>query len=99
MGKLPWQGFNYKSKEERNQQIKELKLNTSLEELTKGFPREFLIYMQYCRDLGFTQDPDYSYLRRIFFFLYVRLEYKNDFIFDWTIQKSQSQMNNDTFSA
>ena len=67
--------------------IKESKLNIPMEELTEGYPREFLIYMQYCRDLEFTQDPDYSYLRRIFKELYVRLGFENDFIFDWTIQR------------
>jgi hypothetical protein len=54
MGELPWQGLKAKTKEEKYRQIKESKLNISLQELTQGYPREFLVYMQYCRDLGFT---------------------------------------------
>ena len=59
----------------------------TLEEMTRHCPKEFLEYMNYCRNLEFTEDPDYSYLKRIFKELYVRKGYENEFIYDWTIQR------------
>jgi hypothetical protein len=85
MGELPWQGLKAKTKEEKYKKIKESKVITPLEVLTEGYPKEFLDYMVYCRNLGFEDDPDYSYLRRIFKELYVRCGFENEFIFDWTI--------------
>jgi len=41
--------------------------------------------MVYCRNIGFTEDPDYNYLRRLFKELYVRCGFENELIFDWTI--------------
>ena len=37
-----------------------------MEELCKDQPAEFLEFMQYCRGLSFTQDPDYSYIINMF---------------------------------
>lgn len=54
--------------------------------------------MIYCRNLGFTEDPDYNYLRRIFKELYVRCGFENEFIFDWTIQRYNSQVGQDSFA-
>ena len=44
-------------------------------------------YMTYCRNLGFEEDPNYAYLRRLFRDLYHKCHLEFDFIFDWTIQK------------
>jgi hypothetical protein len=33
------------------------------ETLCEGCPYEFFLYMKYCRDLEFTQEPDYKYLK------------------------------------
>jgi len=92
MGELPWQGFRAKTKEEKYKMIKESKVNTPIEIMTRGYAKEFAEYMTYCKNLEFTQDPDYSYLRRIFRELYVRCGFDNDFIFDWTIQRYHPQI-------
>lgn len=85
MGELPWQGLKVKNKDEKYKKIKESKVSTPVQTLTQGYPKEFLEYMLYCRNIGFTEDPDYNYLRRLFKELYVRCGFENEFIFDWTI--------------
>ena len=47
-GKLPWQGLPAKTKKEKYDQIRDKKKNTSIEELCKGFPDEFVKYFNYC---------------------------------------------------
>lgn len=99
MGELPWQGQKAKTKEEKYKKIKESKCNTPIDVLTQGYPKEFMDYMVYCQNLGFTDEPDYSYLRRIFKDLYVRCGFENEFIFDWTIQRYHAQMDQNQFGA
>lgn len=41
-------------------------METSLEELCKGYPPEFKEFMEYCRSLKFEEDPDYKYIVGIF---------------------------------
>ena len=48
--------------------------------------------MHYCKNLEFTQEPDYNYLKRIFRELYIRQGFENDFIFDWTIQRYHPEL-------
>jgi hypothetical protein len=55
--------------------------------------------MEYCRNLEFTQDPDYDYLRRLFKELYVSCGFENEYIFDWTIQRYHAQMNQESFGV
>ena len=65
-GSLPWQGLPGKSKNEKYAAIKKKKKEIKLEELCKGTPDVFLQFMQYCRSLAFTQDPDYKYIIGLF---------------------------------
>lgn len=37
-----------------------------MDELCKGYPEEFKEFMNYCRKLSFTEDPDYKYLIGLF---------------------------------
>lgn len=53
IGQLPWQGLLTKTKEEKYRKIKEIKLNTSVDDLTRGYPIEFAEYITYCRNLEF----------------------------------------------
>jgi len=41
-GSLPWQGLKAATKEDKYRRIADCKIETSLEELTKGYPEEFL---------------------------------------------------------
>ena len=51
--------------------------------------------MTYCRNLGFEQEPNYAYLRRLFRDLYNKCCFEFDFIYDWTIQKFRAAPDND----
>lgn len=48
---------------QRQQRIADKKLSTSFEDLCKGFPSEFKMFLQYSNQLGFDAKPDYDYLR------------------------------------
>ena len=58
-GQLPWQGLPGRSKNEKYNNIKKKKIETTLEELCRGYPSEFREFMEYCRQLKFEQEPNY----------------------------------------
>ena len=41
------------------------KIQTSSELLCKGFPVEFVKYLEYCKHLKFEDEPDYKFLRSL----------------------------------
>jgi len=41
-------------------------MEVTVDELCKGYPEEFKEFMNYCRKLGFTEDPDYKYIIGLF---------------------------------
>lgn len=86
-GLLPWQGLEAVTENERNELIKDKKINISVEELCGPLPKEFATYLKYIRNLGFDDQPSYSYLRKLFRDLFVRKGFKYDNVFDWTIKK------------
>lgn len=45
--------------------------------------------MNYTRALRFDDKPDYSYLRKLFRDLFVREGYQYDYVFDWTVHRSE----------
>ena len=82
-GKLPWQGLHVKNKEDRYHRIMEIKMETSPHQLCKGFPKEFEEYVEYTRSLEYEQDPDYNYLKNLFYS--ILKEDKNNLEYDWDI--------------
>ena len=38
---------------------------TSIKDLCKDLPKEFELFLSYCRLLRFSEEPDYEYLRRL----------------------------------
>ena len=82
-GSLPWQGIAGVNKNEKYQKISQMKVNTSVEALCRGFPAEFHQYLKYCKELKFEQDPDYDRLRKMLKDLFVRSGLEYDYIFDW----------------
>ena len=66
---LPWlKAEKLKStKMEIRKNIYKLKSTTPVEEICTGLPSEFCDYINYCRKLGFEEDPDYNYLRNLFY--------------------------------
>lgn len=55
---------------------------------------EFKQYLDYVRGLQFTEKPDYSYLKELFNKLMQKLEYVQDFVYDWSLQKGENVPNN-----
>ena len=66
---LPWLKVEKlkSSKSEIRKNIYKLKSTTPIEEICSGLPSEFCDYINYCRKLAFEEDPDYNYLRNLFY--------------------------------
>ena len=79
------------TKKEKYQLICEKKMRTSIEELRRGYPKEFEQYLSYCRSLRFTDIPEYDYLRKLFRDLLFREGLSNDGVFDWDIEQQKRQ--------
>lgn len=63
-GCLPWEAIKDEGTvQEKNEQIKKMKMHVSVEHLCKGLPVEFTIYLNYIKGLGFEDRPDYTYLK------------------------------------
>lgn len=86
-GSLPWQGLPAKNKDEKYEQIKIKKAVTSIEDLCKGFPKEFCQFMNYSRKLKFEEKPDYQQLISMFRELFVRDQFEFDYMYDWILKK------------
>ena len=75
------------SKSEKYKLIKEKKQSISVEELTKNCPKEFCMFMNYCRNLSFKHVPDYAYLKNLFKKMAAKEDIDlNDKLFDWSIK-------------
>lgn len=56
-GKLPWQGLKARNMEEKYERIKIKKVNTDPFELCEGYPIEFGIYINHCRNALMKNQP------------------------------------------
>ena len=63
----------------------ECKLNTPIDELCKGIEgeEEFMVYLNYCRNLRFEEKPDYLWIKNLFRNLYEKKFGEWDNVFDW----------------
>ena len=87
-GSLPWQGLQGKNKNDKYDRIKDKKVQTTIETLTRGLPDEFNTYLQYCRNLKFEERPDYNYMRKIFKDLMYKRGHDYDYQYDWVLKKA-----------
>ena len=83
-GSLPWQGIKVEEKALRYKLIGDAKQKTKLQELCLGLPAEFSSYIRYCRDLGFTERPDYEFLKSLFVKMLDERGLEADGVYDWT---------------
>lgn len=87
-GNLPWQGLKPDIRKSKEQKVLELKQTISLEEeLCKGFPHEFIDYINYTRNLKFEEKPDYDYLKKLLYNVLDKNKYEFDFWYDWVNEK------------
>ena len=92
-GSLPWQGLHVNRGEDRYKKILQKKKGTSADELCKGFPNEFVEYINYTRNLEFEADPDYNYLRGLLRTVLRKQNYEYDFYYDWLKENRLLVMN------
>lgn len=90
-GSLPWQGLKGNTKQAKYHAIMEKKMTTSSKELCQGVPREFNMYLDYVKGLGFEEAPDYTMLRQLFRDLFTRMGFVYDYQFDWMIIKKANE--------
>ena len=88
-GELPWQGLKAKTAKEKYQLIMDKKMSIPIETLCENFPKEFVNYIQYCRDLRFDDRPNYNHLKKLFKDVMTREHYENDYMFDWVVHKKK----------
>eukprot|EP00826_Nyctotherus_ovalis_P008813 TRINITY_DN12291_c0_g2_i2.p1 TRINITY_DN12291_c0_g2~~TRINITY_DN12291_c0_g2_i2.p1 ORF type:complete len:169 (+),score=68.71 TRINITY_DN12291_c0_g2_i2:768-1274(+) len=91
-GSLPWQGLRAKSKREKYDRIRDMKLSIALELLCKESPDEFVNYQRYCRSLKFEEKPDYAFLRKLFKDLFVKSGYEQNYLYDWIVQRRKEKI-------
>jgi len=89
---LPWQGLKGSTKSKRSTNIFNMKKKTSLEDLCSDLPKEFMLYMKYCRLLRFLQIPDYNLLRNLFISVFKKHNYELNFIYDWNIVAKEKKI-------
>ena len=95
-GSLPWQGLKIKTKENRYKKILAKKKEITSDELCETFPEEFKYFVDYTKNLGYTENPDYEKLRKNFVVLVEEKMCRTfDFIYDWTT-KSDIQQRDDS---
>ena len=63
--------------------IYKIKKAISSEKLCQGLPEEMTKYINYCKELYFEQDPDYNYLKSLFYTILIKIKEKNDLKFCW----------------
>jgi len=64
LGSLPWQGLEAGDKQEKLEKIMDMKMETPVAALCKN-DKELMHYFNYCRSLGYEDEPDYGHLHRI----------------------------------
>lgn len=65
-GTLPWQNVRQSfDKKQRKEIILEIKLSTTLSSLCENLPNEIHLFLKYCRERQFDEQPNYTYLRKL----------------------------------
>lgn len=82
-GSLPWQGLKAPTNKVKYEKIGYKKQTTSVNELCFGFPIQFAQYLNYVRNLGFDEDPDYDYLVNLMDKAMTSIGVEEDGHYDW----------------
>ena len=91
-GTLPWQGLKITSRPQRFKEITRLKKNLKVENLDGNIPQEIVLFHKYTRKLGFTENPKYDYMKRLFHSILNKYGYYNDKKFSW-VEKNNDNIN------
>ena len=63
------------------------KMKINPQKLCLGLPQEFARYLTYVKKLEFEQDPNYTFMRKLFLDILNRDNYTNDLKFSWILNK------------
>ena len=83
-GSLPWQGLSAANKTQKYEKISEKKLSVTSDHLCRGYPTEIHMLLTYSRQMAYTQQPDYGYLRKLLRSVMERNNWSYDCQYDWT---------------
>ncbi|KAJ3096085.1 hypothetical protein HDU97_006231 [Phlyctochytrium planicorne] len=72
-GKLPWSGISARNRLQGWRKIGVQKDDLSIVEITAGLPDEYATFLEYARELRFSEEPDYEELIKMFAELYMKL--------------------------
>ena len=86
--KLPWQGITAKSLATRYKKIYEKKLELEKWDKFLSLPIQIQNFIKYCRNLGFSEDPNYKLMKNFFYDLMKQNEFVDDKNFSWIDDKS-----------
>ena len=86
--KLPWQGIEAKSLDKRYRKIYAKKLELEKWEKFKEIPLHIQNFIKYCRNLRFTEEPNYIKLKKFFYDLMREENIIEDGDFSWIIDRS-----------
>ena len=89
-GGLPWMGVTLKNRKQKYDRICEIKRKTSVNELCRGVPSEFIRYFNEVKALRFTDQPNYAMLRQMFRDLFIRRGFFYDYKYDWTVGRPKT---------
>ena len=86
--KLPWQGITAKSLVTRYKKIYEKKSELEKWDKFLSLPIQIQNFIKYCRNLGFSEDPNYKLMKNFFYDLMKQNDYIDDKNFSWIDDKS-----------
>ena len=86
--KLPWQGITAKSLATRYKKIYEKKFELEKWDKFLSLPIQIQNFIKYCRNLGFSADPNYKLMKNFFYDLMKQNEFVDDKNFSWIDDKS-----------
>jgi serine/threonine protein kinase len=87
-GSLPWQGLRAADKKAKYAKIMDSKMRTSTDQLCKGYPAELKRFLDYSKSLGFEEEPDYSYCRKLMRDAATAAGFAFDGVYDWHLRGS-----------
>ena len=95
-GELPWQNINGRTKEERNRKILEKKMVISTAKLCEDLPIEFEVFLDYAKNLKYTETPNYEFLKNLFSNIMKNNNYIYNYNYDWSNKEKIEIRDNDT---
>ena len=90
-GNLPWMGIEAKTKEQKYKKILQKKIDISTKDLCEYLPEEMKIFLDYVKNLEYTENPDYEMLRGYFYSMIRKDHSKFDYVYDWTTYEDRSK--------